>query len=334
MADAGGIPKDRYTELTGDDEKSRRVASLALAFMNATTLTDDQIWQSYYSDIEKRDSYRVTFRRDRACLAACGIILERCARPDGASAWRVDEQRSFADSTELSDEDALAIDVACLPLVDDANFPFGDDLRLALAKIDGSFDDTVVVGLAPADRTPDRVLATVRSCLSSGTAVEISYTDAHGTQSERLVAPYGMFGLRDSLYLVAPAIDEAGEVREDSTKTYRIDRIGDAKPQADVRFSVPEDFDVRDWIRLPFQIGPASCIASFVVPEGRRDELTSLAHKTGRLEKTADGLRWLVEVSDVGAAASWSIAEDLVPTGPVELVETRRALLEGVVEHG
>ena len=54
----------------------------------------------------------------------------------------VDERSSFVDSQTLSTRDAFILDMVCQPLLNDPSFPYAEDLRLALAKIDRSFQSS------------------------------------------------------------------------------------------------------------------------------------------------------------------------------------------------
>lgn len=349
-------PVDYDFVLTKDDEQARRIASLALAFMSSDFIQDEIIWRSFYPDLEKADSYRAAFRRDRAALAECGITVTRSDGPE--TLWHADDA-SFVENTELSEEDAMALDVACLPLVDDPDFPYGAELRIALSKIDSSFDTPFSVALPTEDRLSSRQLATLRGCSLTGHAARIAYTRADGSSLERLVAPYGFFGMRGHLYLVAPSVGEAGEVIDGSTRTYRIDRVGRATEVPSTHFEVPEDFDVRDWQKLPFQIGPTVCEAAFSIPACADQETIRATQGRGTLERepleTSSAVpneraaertpanefpgapsrtTWLVAVSNVEDAASWAIAEGLTPLSPPELVEVWRTKLEEVVSHG
>ncbi len=325
--------KNDFAELSRDDEKARRIASLALAFMSSDTISDETIRRSFYPDLEKTSSYRTAFRRDRVALAECGIVV---ARVDGAETlWHVDST-SFVESTELSEEDAVALDVACLPLVDDPDFPYGADLRIALSKIDTSFDYPASVSLPVEKRLPSRQLTTLRECSLSGHAARIDYRRADGKTVQRMVAPYGLFGMRGHLYMVAASVDEAAQVIDGSTRTYRIDRVRRATEDPSVPFVVPEDFDVRDWRKLPFQLGAMSCEAVFTVPKQAVAEFSQAARGKGTFECVADTrgiVTWRVEVSSVGDAASWAIAEDVTPLSPPELVSAWRSKLEEVA-HG
>jgi proteasome accessory factor B len=328
---------DGYVEISKDDEQARRIASLALAFMSSDIIRDDTIWHAFYSDLTKADSYRTAFRRDRAALAECGITVRRVNSPEAL--WQVDSA-SFVESTELSKEDAMALDVACLPLVDDQDFPYGAELRIALSKIDDAFDYPVSVALPAEERVPSRQLATLQECSFSGIAASIDYTRADGTTIKRRIAPYGFFGMRGHLYMVAPAIDDAGFVIAGSSRTYRIDRVHRASKIAGTSFEIPEDFDIRDWQKLPFQLGPTSCEGVFAVPEDAVREFMQVTRGKGTFETpTATHephatTTWRVEVSNIEDAASWAIAEDITPLSPAELVAAWYAKLEGVVAHG
>lgn len=327
---------DGNAEVSKNDEQARRIASLALAFMSSDTIRDEAIWHAYYPDLTKADSYRTAFRRDRAALAECGITVNRVDGPE--TLWCVDSA-SFVESTELSEEDAMALDIACLPLVDDQDFPYGAELRIALSKIDGTFDSPTSVALPAEERVPSRQLATLQECSISGTAARITYTRADGATIERQIAPYGFFGMRGHLYLVAPTIDNTGSVVQGSSRTYRIERVQRASIAVGVHFDIPEDFDVRDWQKLPFQLGPLSYEGVFAVPANEVREFLQDTRGKGTLRKPADNHKgreattWRVEVSSIEDAASWAIAEGITPLSPPELVAAWRTKLEGVVAH-
>ena len=335
-----------YSGFSKDDEQATRIAALALSFMSSDTVSDKAIWRSFYPDLTKADSYRTAFRRDRAALAECGIMVSRVDGPE--TLWRVDSA-SFVESTELSDEDAMALDVACLPLVDDPDFPYGAELRIALSKVDDAFDNPTSVTLPAEERVPSRQLTTLQECNLSGQVARMDYERADGTSIQRQVAPYGFFGLRGHLYMVAPTVDENGAAVEGYTHTYRIDRVKRVSKVAGTSFCVPEDFDVRDWKKLPFQLGPILCEGVFAVPaqtmrefsqtaQGKGafldSEATSHAESPSDEEHSSVSLLWRVEISNIEDAAAWAIAEDVVPVSPQELVAAWRSQLEGVVAYG
>ena len=319
--------------LTRDDERARRVCSLALDFMNATVpVPSSQIARAHYPGLSL-DSFRRSFSRDRAVLAACGVIVVERRVPGEESLWEADAARSFARGAELSPTDAAALELACRPLADDPSFPLADDLRLALAKVSRAFSEALSASRVRA-AGPGRVLDALRACLTDRTAARVSYVDARGVASERTLAPYGFFGLRGTLYLVAARLADDGGPGAEDVRTYRIDRFSSARSLEGTSFSVPEGFSVAAWRRLPFQMGPARGTAQLLVSPEREDDVRRMAGAQGTFERTEDGLVWTVEVSDELAAARWAVAADVRPVFPDSLVSAWRGVLEGVADDG
>lgn len=315
--------------LTRDDERARRICSLALDFMSATRpIPSSEIARAHYPGLSA-DSFRRAFSRDRELLASCGVTVVERRRDVGESLWAADEEASFARGAELAPTDAAALELACRPLVDDPSFPLADELRLALAKLSRAFSETLAVVRAPGEGA-SRELETLRGCLARGVAVHAAYVDARGRRSERTLAPYGFFSLRGSLYLVAERLDDKGEPTG-AVRTYRVDRFEDARPVDGMRFSVPDDFSVGDWRRLPFQMGPTTYTARLVVPDEREADVRRAAGAQGVFARADGRLTWEVDVSDESAAASWAVAMGVRPLGPASLARAWRSTLEGAV---
>lgn len=315
--------------LTRDDDRARRICSLALDFMNASSpLRSSEIARAHYPGLSA-DSFRRAFSRDRSVLAACGVVVAERRVPGEDSLWEADHARSFARGAELSATEAAALELACRPLADDPTFPLADDLRLALAKVSRAFSETLAVGRAR-DLAPSRILETLCACLTDQTAALATYVDARGRASERTLAPYGFFGLRGNLYLVAARVSDDGSTCENQTRTYRIDRFTAAKALKGTSFSIPEDFSVADWRRLPFQMGATACEARFLVDGDRLEEVRRAAGSQSSFEQVGSGAVWAVDVSDVSAAASWAVAMGIRPIAPEPLVAAWRGILEGV----
>lgn len=320
-------------ELSRDDERARRICSLALEFMSARApVGSADIARAHYPDLSA-DSFRRAWARDREALAACGVVVTERPVPGGASAWEVDETRSFAGGAELSPLEAAALEAACRPLLDQGDFPLAGELRLALAKLSRAF--AVSDGVPASPTEPESAAArALRSCLAAGHAAEAVYVDARGRRSERALAPYGLFCLRGATYLVAGRLDGDGRAVEGGTRTYRLDRFERARELPKVSVRPPADFSVADWRRLPFQMGPVSTEGVFEVPDDREADVRRAAGAQGRFSREGGALVWRVPVSDERAAASWAVAMGVAPVGPDGLVSSWRDLLEGVLAHG
>ena len=198
-------------KLTRDDERARRICSLALEFMNASApITSSDIARSHYPELSP-DSFRKAFSRDREMLAACGVILAGHRAATGETLWEADAARSFAGGPELAPADAAALELACRPLVDDPSFPLADNLRFALGKLARSFSESLSAERAAGPSTP-RQVAVLRRCLTDRTPFEAHYVDAQGSESRRLLAPYAFFCHRGALNLEAAKLQGDGRV--------------------------------------------------------------------------------------------------------------------------
>ena len=313
-------------EMTKDDEKVERIASLAAYFMQArSAVSSEAIHTRFYPSLSV-DSFNRAFSRDRADLAICGLVLKKCGSSDSCALWKVDEETSYADSTALSPTDAFAFALACQPLLRTEGFPLSTDLDFALKKIYNYFDsEAASFASGHKDSREERVL---RTSMATGKAFEMEYEDAKGQVSTRVIAPYGTFSFRERLYVVGPQAERDGTVVLDSVRTYRFERILKAKLTS-IAFEVPRDFDISDHRKLPFQMGEPVCEGHFDVPEAARAEVL----KAGA--RLADGQGELVAaVSSLEDAAAWAISVGARPTAPEELVTAWRKQLEGAVRNG
>ena len=323
--------QDEFAELNDDDEKARRILSLALEFMNTgQAISSTRIAQDIYPGLSP-DSFRKAFARDRKNLCDFGFVHESKRGPGEEACWSADIERSFAQGADLDVKDALVMDIACQPILGDPEFPLRDELRFALAKIDTAFGD-IAYPAGPRVLRDDRILSVLRSCAHVCHAAHMTYTDAAGKQSERVVAPYGFYGMRGSLYMVAPLVS-GGSVVDGSVRVYNVSRVDAASEEPKTRFSVPQDFSVDDYRRLPFQFGPTTCVATFEAPASSIQEVEGLSFGRGRCVTDGNAVVWTVDVSDVGDAASWAIASGVRPTAPRELVDEWRTRLEKVSAH-
>lgn len=320
--------------LTRDDERARRICSLALEFMNASApVPSSSIARDFYPDLSA-DSFRRAFSRDREALAACGVVVEERVRPGEESCWQVNEERSFASGAELDAAEAATLEVACRPLLGDEGFAFAGELRFVLAKLSRAFAESTIVA-APGEELPQegRVLATLRGCLLARHAASVAYTDARARRSERTIAPYGFFELRGTLYLVAGLLDERGEAEPGGIRTYRLGRFEAARELPALSYELPDDFSVTDWRRLPFQMGDERLAVTFEVPREREQDLRRAAGAQGAFEEQGGRLVWRVGASDVNDAASWAVSQGIRPLAPDELVAAWREVLRGALEH-
>ena len=325
---------------SGTEKPEFRRAHLATLFLQAgrplaTTELIDQVYNNP-TNLElgkkrlSKDSARKALRRDIDALKSTGLIIEPAGKDDaGWNLWRVNRDLSFTQGIALSEEDAVFLDIACLPLLNDPGFPERDELRLALAKIDRLFDANATDVLTASSVRDSAVLVTVREALNARVALEITYAPRSGIATTRRVAPLAFFDVRSTLYVVCALVDVNGNLLPKSERTYRIDRIDDVRRIDSISFEIPADFDVNSFRKLPFQIGEGSIPCTFSVPGWATGTIMAAAWGKGSFTSTDDDCTiWEIDAADVDAAAAWAIAYGIRPLAPEELVRSWKARLE------
>lgn len=323
---------DDFREPTEDEMSARRALALAIALTNTRRpMTTSEVRSDFYPELGL-EAFRKAFRRDRTRLAAAGMLVRSIRTPMGEPAWQVDEEVSFARESQLTPEDALVLDCLLLPLASDPSQPYSRDLRHALQKIDRSFDGSSAAILPLEAHRRNNSLTRIESAMMRGHALRMDYVRADGSSTRRVVAPYGLFPLRDTTYMVAARLDDEGKVLDQGPHTYNLDRAANVHELTRVSYEVPRDFDVRDFRILPFQMGDAIYTGVFFVPEERVHDVRS--HATpGQVWKTLDeGARVEAAVSDEDAAAAWAIAEGVRPIAPTSLADAWRRKVQAFLE--
>lgn len=315
----------RSKRINEDDLKATRLASLAALFMTSPgPHATNTLLDACYAEIENRDSALKALRRDLPDLAKIGIVVEEGPRKGRQKTWVANTEASFARGAELNARDAIALSIACQPVLDAPGFPLADELKFALAKIDRAFGSTSVP-YRPEQRSAGPEAAAIKRAVDECLALDVIYADAQGNETDRTVEPYGAFSLRGRGYLVGRISRGRGE---GEVRTLRLDRIRSIRIDESARFEAPRGFSIEDWKVLPFQIGPATCNALIFVPEDEVSALEVARMGKGRLEAYDGGRLWRVEISDVEACARWSAAHGLRPRAPESLVGAWHSILE------
>lgn len=315
---------DEFREPTEDERSARRAVALTVALFNARNpMITKRIRSEFYPHMSD-EAFRKAYQRDRKRLAAAGVSIIRADLPTGEAAWTIDGTTTYADDKAISAEDALLLSCLLLPLASDPSFPYAHDLRLALAKLDRTFADSPVPYIPPQSRARSRQLSSIEACLANHHAARISYTRADGSQTQRDIVPWGLFPLRDTTYLVAPRIVD--DVLQEP-HVYNLGRMRSVRELTKHTYRVPDDFDVLEYVRLPFQLGDFLYEASFLVPAHRLSDVRKSVADHGTWEDTSKGPIVHISVADEQVASTWAIAEGLVPLSPLSLVNAWRRRL-------
>lgn len=289
-----------------------------------------------YPEDQDTAAFLRMFERDKDALRAAGLVIDVALDPDtDTEAYRLDPDATFARPVEFAADELSAVRAVAAALADDATFPFGEDLALALGKLgaagqEGPMATTQLSAGIDGQRALD--VRSLAESVRTRKAVSFDYTNSQGSARRRRVHPYGLFFREGQWYLTGLDVDI------DDIRTFAIERLKDlevnrVKPRTP-DFERPEAFDVREQERLPFQFGGATVPARirFDADVAWRAERLSRGH--GRIETLPDGSAvWQVEVADIERLASWLLDEGpgLHAIEPRELVTALTAGLERVV---
>jgi predicted DNA-binding transcriptional regulator YafY len=321
-------------------DAAERLVNLALLMASAgepVTAAQVRSRVAGYPEGQNETAFLRMFERDKEDLAAAGMVLV-VDRSGETEAYRLDVGATFSEGLTLSAEEAMLVRVAGAASLADPSFPHHVDMSLALAKLSAAACETPValVGDAPvrsltADEDPERqgaAVARLDSAIAMRKHASFTYANQQGRTAVREVEPYGLFARDGRWYLVARDADA------DDIRVFAVTRIDDLRVSA-VRpkspdFERPGDFDVRDWMLLPFQFGPPGRPAElrFTGPAARRADV--LAAPQGRLEREPDGsVTWRVPVADCTALAAWAVQHG-PGIGIVSPREARTAMDDGL----
>ncbi|MET9758747.1 YafY family protein [Streptomyces sp. NPDC006372] len=168
-----------------------------------------------------------TVQRDLQALMATGVPVRTA--PGRGGGWSIDPEMTLP-PVRFTPEEASALAVALAAT--GATAPYAGAARTAAQKIAASMTGaasvaaqelaTRIVALpAPSDAT---VRTAVEQALTTSTALRLSYTDAAGRESDRVVEPAGLLTADGRWYLIAWChTRQAG-------RGFRLDRITAAAP--------------------------------------------------------------------------------------------------------
>lgn len=168
-----------------------------------------------------------TVQRDLQALMETGVPVRTTSGRGGG--WSIDPAMTLPPIRFTADE-ASAL-VAALASAD-ASAPYAGAARTASQKIAASMTGPASVAarelaariVALPARTAESVRAAVEQALTHGTVLQLSYVDAAGRESHRMVEPAGLLTADGKWYLIAWC-----RTRQ-SGRGFRLDRITAATP--------------------------------------------------------------------------------------------------------
>jgi len=296
-----------------------RVFSLFMLLLQKGPLPSSELYTAVYSDLSTDSALR-TFSRDRAILKQLGFAITEI-KTGKEKSFYLSESNFFESSHDLNDEDASQLLVICSAILTDTTFVYQKELRNALSKIVGNFyssDTDKSDNKKPSAFSQSKVFPILYESLSSKQLVKITYTNSQNQIKQSRLGVLDFFVSQGLLYFVAK--DFSHNIKTARIKTFRVNRVIDAAILKNESFSIPIDFDSKDYNLLDFQLGAQAGTLAAFVPKNILSAFEHFSQGQGDIELLSNGALWTVIYAHEDAALSWIIAHGLIPRSPKSLL--------------
>ena len=296
-----------------------RIFSLFMLLLQKGPLPSAEIYTAIYSDLSTDSALR-TFSRDRAVLKQLGFAITE-VKTGKEKSFYLSDSNFFNSSYDLSPEDANQLLVICSAILTDTTFVYQEKLRNALSKIVGNFyssDSGKPDSKKLSTSSQSKVFSVLYESLSSKQLVNVTYTNSQDLVKQKHLGVLDFFVSQGLLYFVAQ--DFSSGTESASIKTFRVDRVLDAAILKNESFSIPEEFDSKDYKLLDFQLGLQADTLTAFVPKNILAAFEHFSQGQGDVELLSNGALWTVTYAHEDTALSWILAHGLIPRSPESLL--------------
>lgn len=296
-----------------------RIFSLFMLLLQKGPLPSAEIYTAIYSDLSTDSALR-TFSRDRTVLKQLGFTITE-VKTGKEKSFYLSDSNFFDSSYDSSPEDANQLLVICSAILTDTTFVYQEKLRNALSKIVGNFyssDSGKPDSKKLSTSSQSKVFSVLYESLSSKQLVNITYTNSQDLVKQKHLGVLDFFVSQRLLYFVAQ--DFSSGTESASIKTFRVDRVLDAAILKNESFSIPEEFDSKDYNLLDFQLGLQAGVLTAFVPKNILAAFEHFSQGQGDVELLSHGALWTVTYAHEDTALSWILAHGLIPRSPESLL--------------
>lgn len=296
-----------------------RIFSLFMLLLQKGPLPSAEIYTAIYSDLSTDSALR-TFSRDRAVLKQLGFAITE-VKTGKEKSFYLSDSNFFDSSYDLSPEDANQLLVICSAILTDTTFVYQEKLRNALSKIVGNFyssDSGKPDSQKLNASSQSKVFPVLYESLSSKQLVNITYTNSQDLVKQKDLGVLDFFVSQGLLYFVAQDFSSSTETA--SIKTFRVDRVLDAAILKNESFSIPEEFDSKDYTLLDFQLGLQAGVLTAFIPKNILAAFEHFSQGQGDVELLSNGALWTIAYAHEDTALSWILAHGLIPRSPESLL--------------
>ena len=309
-----------------------RIFSLFMLLLQKGPLPSTEIYTSIYSDLSTDSALR-TFSRDRVVLKQLGFAITEI-KTGKEKSFYLSDSNFFDSSYDLSSEDANQLLVICNAILTDTTFVYQEELRNALSKIMGTFyssDSGKPDSQKLSVSSQSKVFPVLYESLSSKQLINVTYTNSQDQIKQKHLGVMDFFVAQGLLYFVAQ--DFSSDTETASIKTFRVDRVLEAASLKNESFSIPEEFDSKDYDLLDFQLGLQAGTLTAFIPKNTLAAFEHFSQGQGDVELLSNGALWTVAYAHKDAALSWILAHGLIPRSPESLLTKWKESLSEVA-HG
>ena len=306
-----------------------RIFSLFMLLLQKGPLPSAEIYTAIYSDLSTDSALR-TFSRDRTVLKQLEFAITE-VKTGKEKSFYLSDSNFFDSSYDLSPEDANQLLVICSAILTDTTFVYQEKLRNALSKIVGNFyssDSGKPDSQRLSTSSQSKVFPVLYESLSSKQLVNVTYTNSQDLVKQKHLGVLDFFVSQGLLYFVAQ--DYSSGTESASIKTFRVDRVLDAAILKNESFSIPEEFDSKDYNLLDFQLGLQAGVLTAFVPKNILAAFEHFSQGQGDVELLSNGALWTVAYAHEDTALSWILAHGLIPRSPESLLAKWRESLSEV----
>jgi predicted DNA-binding transcriptional regulator YafY len=285
-----------------------------------------------------------TIHRDLAVLQSVGFPIEEIVGDHGLKRWRM---RPFSEQMNFNYTDLISIIMSRRFLEPLAGSPFWEGHQNVLRKVRGALGEHAlrycdklsqmlqVSGFGSSDYTRrgcliDRLL----QAMEDKRRVLVVYQSIQAAEPvEQELGPQGFIWHNGSLYLIA------WSVRREEIRNYKVDRIESVEIGSDLKYAIPDDFNLEDWQRRAFGVfhGGGEDVHTVRIHFARnsaRYVQESWWHDSQEFSPQKDGsVHMTLQLSELTAVTKWilSFGRNATVQEPPELVALIREELTGML---
>ena len=316
---------------------TERILNLALLLgvhvRDKSGVSTQRIRSEIYPENQSDGAFLKMFQRDKDTLRQAGIAI----KTDTEGNTLLEESGTFIDIPDLMPAERAALQVAGYAQLSEPLFPLPLALRMALTKLSGLLDSesapalrklptTSSLGALDCDGSSNTPSANhqannslfpelLLNAINQQYVVTINYVNAANISSSREINPYGMFLLSGRWYIVGL------DAQSDDFRIFKVGRIRKLEI-LEKHFTRITDFELSDWISLPFQIpkptaqkrsnDSLSGKTQLIISADRAVAIDGLTRGKGTVTALEDGsFLWEVDYCDYDELISYALEHDL-----------------------